>query len=205
MKLQSLRVRLILAYAGLIVLGFGGLALIAGQQISKAARDDYKLQLINEVTLVAQGVARAMRELQGGGITQAELNEIVANYESRTDATLTLLLIESSPAQSSDRDERDRQPPGGDQSWPLSKNLQSYPELVGASRDTITIDQREDDEGQDMIYTAAPMTDGPHLLGYVQLSEPASHLQQALYRRWSSLGLGVLVITGIALLASVWL
>jgi hypothetical protein len=33
MKLQSLRIRLILAYAGLIVLRFGGLALIVGQQI----------------------------------------------------------------------------------------------------------------------------------------------------------------------------
>jgi signal transduction histidine kinase len=61
------------------------------------------------------------------------------------------------------------------------------------------------EHGDAALFTAAPITDGPRLLGYVQLSEPLSHLQRAVYKRWSALGLGVLAITGIALLASVWL
>lgn len=55
------------------------------------------------------------------------------------------------------------------------------------------------------LSTAAPLADGPHLIGYVQLSEPMSHFQGEVCRRWSALGLGVLAITGIALLARVWL
>jgi signal transduction histidine kinase len=198
-KLQSLRVRLILAYAGLIVLGFSGLALIAGQQISKAAYDDYKLQVANEVILVARGVARSVHEYQMGSITEDDLNAVLADYESQTDATLTLYFVNTSPSG------RERQPPNGTQGWPLPQDLQAYPELVAASRNTITVVQREDKNGDASIFTAAPITDGPRVIGYVQLSEPVSHLQRAVYKRWSALGLGVLVITGIALLASVWL
>lgn len=205
MKLQSLRVRLILAYAGLIVLGFSGLALIAGQQISKAARDDYELQFANEVILVARGIAHSVREYQMGSITENELNTIIADYESQTDATLTLFPVNIFPDQGINPSERERQPPTSDQSWYLPQGLETYPELVAASRNTITIHQREDENGDDTIFTAAPIADGPRLIGFVQLSEPVSHLQQALYKRWSALGLGVLVITGIALLASAWL
>ena len=204
MRLQSLRVRLVLAYAGLIVMGFSGLALIAGQQLSKAAIDDYKLQLANEVILVAQGIARSVREYQSGSITGNELDATIADYEAQTDATLTLFPVDTPPDQG-DRSERDRQPPNGDQSRILPQDLQVFPELVAASRNTITVVQRDDDNGDATLFTAAPLADGPRLIGYVQLSEPASHLQRALYKRWSALGLGVLVITGIALLASVWL
>jgi signal transduction histidine kinase len=204
-KLRSLHIRLILAYTGLIVLGFSGLALIAGQQISDAARDDYELGLVNEVKLVAQGIARSAREYQIGSITKDDLNAIIADYESQTDATLTLFLIESSLDQGTKPSERERQPPPDMQGIPLPQGTQDYPEVVAASRNTISIVQRKDEHGNTALFTAALVADGPHLVGYVQLSEPISHLQRELYKRWSALGIGVLVITGIALLASVWL
>lgn len=205
MKLQSLRVRLILAYAGLIVLGFSGLALIVGQQISKAARDDYELQLANEVILVARGIARPVREYQKGSITEEDLNTIIADYESQTDATLSLVLVDTPDQGGLNPPERERQPATGAQGWFLPKDLQTYPEFVAASRNTISVIQREDEHGDTALFTAAPLTDDRHLIGYVQLSEPVSHLQRAVYKRWSALGLGVLAIAGIALLASVWL
>ena len=95
MKVQSLRVRLILAYAGLIVLGFSGLAFIAGQQISQAARDDYELQLANEVILVAQGIARSAREYQGDIITEDDLkagrkkiDDVTKQYTDEVDSVI---------------------------------------------------------------------------------------------------------------------
>ncbi|HEX3052135.1 MAG TPA: ATP-binding protein [Aggregatilineaceae bacterium] len=200
-KLQSLRVRLILAYAGLIVLGFGGLALIAGQQISNAARDDYELQLSNEVILVGRGVAQSIREYEKGDISEDELYEIVADYESQTEASIGLYFVGVVTDQNPS--DRDRQHNG--QKWHLPQDLEVYEEFVAASHNTIIVVQRNNDEGESTIYTAAPIVDGLRLIGYVHLSEPASQLQRALYKRWSALGLGVLAITGVALLASVWL
>ena len=205
MRFRSLRVRLILAYAGLIVLGFSGLALIAGQQISKAARDDYELQLANEAVLVARGMAHSVRDYQAGDITEADLNAVVADYESQTGATLTLFWADSGPAQNANPSEHDRQPPNNSQNWSVPQGLQGRPEIVAASHNTVTVVHRKNEHGSTLLLTAAPVVDGPRLLAYVQLSEPMSNLQRALYKRWSALALGVLAITGIALLASVWL
>lgn len=205
MKLQSLRVRLILAYAGLIVLGFGGLAFIAGRQLSEAARNDYELQLANEVILVARGVARSAREYQGGIITEDDLNAILADYEAQTNSTLTLYLIGDNFDKDWTSSERDRQLPPDGQGISLPPELQGYPEVVAATQNAISIVQRENEHGDMAFFTAALVSDGPHQVGYVQLSEPASHLQQELYKRWGALGFGVLVITVIALLASIWL
>ncbi len=205
MRLQSLRVRLILAYAGLIVVGFGGLAIIVGQQISRAARDDYELQMANEAILVARGMGPSARDYMSGSLTEDELNAVLADYESKTNATLTLFWIDSSSNPNFDGSEHDHQPPGSSQNWQVPQNLQNYSEIVAASRNTVTVVRRENPKGSTLLYTAAPITDGPRLIAYVQLSEPASNLQRAVYRRWSALGLGVLAITGVALLASVWL
>lgn len=212
---------MILAYTGLIVLGFGGLALIAGQQISTAARDDYELQLVNEAILVSRGLEPVIREYQSQNITEDELNSILTDYETQTGSTLQLVLVTDSidgppPDQpdttddrtdsSFDRTDRDKDPrTDGEQNWPLPDDIKDYPEFIAASRNTITIDQRKNDNGTTMIYTAAPISDGRHFIGYVQLSEPASRLQNAITRRWGALGLGVAVIAVIALGASYWL
>jgi two-component system sensor histidine kinase BaeS len=156
------------------------------------------------VILVARGVARSIHDYQTGSISQDDLNAIVADYESRTGATLTLFLVDS-PDQGLDPSGRERQPPSGTQGWSLPQDLQAYPEFVAARRHAVSVVQREDEKGETTLFTAAPISDGPRLVGYVQLSESASHLQRAVYRRWSALGLGVLAIAGLALLASVYL
>ena len=58
--LQSLRARLMFTYASLIVIGFGGLALVAGRQISTAALLDYQRTLQSQASLVARGMAEAL-------------------------------------------------------------------------------------------------------------------------------------------------
>ena len=207
MKLQSLRIRFIFAYAGLIAVGFAGLAMIAGQQLSNAARDDYELQLANEVILVAQGLARPILESQQPDGTSDDLELLLADYEAQTGATIRLFLITLSNDQTSDRfDHGSRDSPSGDgQGWPVSEELQNYPEIMSASLNVITIEQRDNEDSTETIFTAAPIADGPHFIGYVQLSEPASRLQGAINRRWNTLGLGVAGLTVIALAASFWL
>src|SRR5438046_280018 len=52
----SIRVRLLVAYIGIILLGFSGLTVLAGGQITTAVRADYGQRLQNEIRLVAQGL-----------------------------------------------------------------------------------------------------------------------------------------------------
>ena len=56
--LHSLRTRFILAYTLLIVLGFGGLAWLAGAQLAGAAREDFARGLVAQAGLIA----RSLRE-----------------------------------------------------------------------------------------------------------------------------------------------
>ena len=57
MLLNSLRTRLVLAYAFLIVVGFGILAVLASRQIAVTAESDFEDQIGNEVSLLAAAMA----------------------------------------------------------------------------------------------------------------------------------------------------
>ena len=205
MKPHSLRVRMILTYTGLIVLGFGGLALLAGQQISNAARRDYELRLTNEVALISRSLAESSPSQGDTPPTEEELNTILKGLSPQPEMQVNLLPVRVGYDSSFERDEHFREGIMPEQGWPLPDTLKSYPELVAASRNTLIVDHRKDENGRAMLFTAAPAITGPYFMGYIQLSEPASVLQQAVQERWAALGLGVLAITVVALLASIWL
>lgn len=190
--MKSLRNRFILAYVGLIIVGFGGLALIAGRQLSDAARQDYQRQTLNEIQLAAEGMERSLWSYYQGQITVTELDEVLASYEEQTDAELTLYLPEEF---------RPNTPP--EHAYILSEDLYQYSEIVGASQGKILFVERKDETGTLTIYTAAPIFSRRDFLGYIQMSEPASNLTQQISERWATLGVGVLAITFISLIASI--
>lgn len=200
MRAQSLRIRFILAYAGLIVLGFGGLALLAGQQISSAARRDYELRLSNEAVLVARGLAEIPWNSPMNAPSAEEMEEVLADFKLRKNTRIQLFLSgrRSGPGMFGHMWMRS----SPDQNWPLPEDLEDYPELVAASWNAVAVDQRADENGDMMLYAAAPVAKGMAFLGYVQLIEPSSTLQRAITRRWVVLGVGVAGITLVALLAS---
>jgi signal transduction histidine kinase len=205
MKPRSLRVRLILTFTGLIVLGFGGLALLAGQQISSAAHSDYELRLANEVTLISRSLAEASPGQSNTPPTEQELNTILAGLSPQAGMHVNLLAVRTGSDSSFERDEHFREGVMPEQGWPLPDDLKRYPELAAASQNAIIVDHRNDANRRAMLFTAAPVISGPFFMGYIQLSEPASVLHQAVRERWAALGLGVLAITAVALIASIWL
>jgi signal transduction histidine kinase len=205
MKPRSLRVRLILTYTGLIIVGFGGLALLAGQQISSAARRDYELRLTNEIVLLSRSLTEASPSQSNTPATEEELNTILNGLSPRTDMHITLLLVRAGHDSTFESDEHFQQGVMPDQGWPLSDDFRHYPELAAASRNAIIVDHRNDEHGRAMLFTAAPVVTGSFFMGYIQLSEPASVLQHAVRDRWAGLGLGVLGLTAVTLLASLWL
>ena len=204
MKPRSLRVRLILTYIGLIVLGFGGLALLAGQQISSAARRDYELRLTNEVALISRSLAGSSHSQPDTPPTEDDQPQS-KRLNPQADTQVELVLVRAGCDRSCESDDHFREGIMPEQGWLLPDDLRPYPELAAASRNAIVVDHRDDENGRAMLFTAAPVVTGSIFMGYVQLSEPASVLQQAIRERWARLGLGVLGLTAVALLASIWL
>lgn len=188
----SLRTRLILAYAGLIVVGFAALAVFAGQQISTAAEEDYEKQLEAQAALMAEGLSDTVGYFIDGRILPSELASFVRAQARRAGVRLTVMdhegeiWIDSSGIT-----------PGDDQT--------SNPEIVAALDGRIVHDLRANESGAMMLYTAAPIYEGTELIGVVQLSSPAGIIDAAVRRRWSVLAGGILALTAIALGASLWL
>jgi signal transduction histidine kinase len=164
----TIRRRLLLAYLGVLVVGFLALTLLAGQQISTAARADFEQRMENSVQLLAQ----TLRELSGG---TEPLNNVISNYEQQLGADITLLTPE---------------PPsrGGG----FSNRTATPPEVETALRgETVTV-ERVDANGNPALFTAAQVTS----LGeerrsalIIQLSVPLSNLQSIIWQRWLSLAL----------------
>src|SRR4051812_7147531 len=86
----SIQTRLLLAYIGIILIGFSGLTAIAGGQISAAVRSDYEQRLQHEIVLVAQGVGSALGAYGTDLLTDATIQGITKEFESQVGGKLTL-------------------------------------------------------------------------------------------------------------------
>lgn len=179
MKLTSIRARLLLVYVGILCGGFIALTLVAGEQISSAARADYELRLKNEIQLIAQGITASLLD----ETTSVDaFNSLIENYEAHTGGTLTILPLER-------RGDRLRQPE------------QLTPEMETALRGQVVVVERQADSGQATLYTAATIgrASSDFQVGMVQLSVPLTNLQQLVWQRWLSLGAILLIVTALAL------
>ncbi len=183
----SIRTRLLIVQVSIILVGFAGLTLIAGRQISSAAQVDFAQRLQNEVILIAQGIGPVVDRYIDKQIDSRELNTAIANYETQVNAELRLYPMHNS-------------------SPPFSRNaFHNLPELENASRGQVALVERRDETGEDTFYTAAPVLHDELLLGLIQLSVPARNLQMVVAERWLELGSVFILMTAVAVLAVSWL
>lgn len=188
LKITSIRTRLLLAYIVIILIGFAGLALIAGGQISSAAQVDFKQRLQNEISLIAQGLAPVLDNYVDGRTDNTGLNATFKEYEAQVNGTLKLY---SATNQSGP---------------PFPRNFfRDTLELEAALNGQVTLTERNNDTGEDTLYTAAPIVHDERLYGLIQLSVPASNLQGIVTQRWIELGLVFALVTALALFAALWL
>lgn len=177
-KSTRIRTRLLIAYLGIILLGFGSLTIVAGQQISSAARIDYEQRMANEVQLIAQGISSY---LIGETNTDTLLESLLEEYEDQTDGELTLLEIE-----------------------PFSARQISI-EIERAIRGEVVVVSRVDVHGDDALHTAAPIVVNRHGYLVVHLSVPMKTLETIVWQRWATLGLIVGLVAALAVIASLLL
>jgi signal transduction histidine kinase len=182
----SIRTRLLIAYVIIIVIGFAGLTLVAGGQISTAAEADFFQRLQNEVILIAQGVTSSY--LPTSQLTREQLDAIVQGYGAQVTGNVNFI--------------------------PLGPNLggpgrgdafRELPEIETAMRGQVIVVQRHDESGRDMYFTAAPVVSNQRMQGVIQLSVPAGSLQAVITERWAVLALVFVMVTALALAAALWL
>jgi signal transduction histidine kinase len=185
----SIRIRLLVAYIGIILLGFSGLTVLAGGQITTAVRADYGQRLQNEIRLVAQGLVPSADAYNHGQIDENGLRAGYADYETQTGGKLTFYAL---------ADPQPGKPPS-------RQSFYNMPELETALRGGIIVVERPNDTGESTFYSAAPVIHNGHVEGLIQLAVPAQNLQGIVVQRWAVLGIGFALLTSLAIVAAFWL
>ncbi len=192
MKTWKLRTRFVVTFAGLIVLGFTGLFIIAGQQISQGATEDFERSMEQQASLIARGLREDLENFHEGELHQSVLENTVADYADRTNTRITLI------------DTTGRAWLDSTGTIP-AENQRDYTEVAAALENRIIYDVRTDEQGGTAVYAAAPVTEDGQILSIVQISTPLTHARGVVLERWLTLGGGVVLLTAVAIIASLWL
>ncbi|MCB8988187.1 MAG: HAMP domain-containing protein [Ardenticatenaceae bacterium] len=202
MKHWRLRTRMMFAYAGLILLGFGLLALLSGQQISQGATDDYERNLITQAGLMARALRNPVESYIGhegeveesneDGANQGTLVEIVQEYAR--DLNARVLLIDHNGTVWLDT-----------QGAMIAQNLAGDSQVAAALQAQTTSDVRDNEQGEATVYVAAPIMEDGRVLSILLLASPLTAAQELVIQRWLGLVGGVILLAVLAVLASLWL
>lgn len=179
--LSSLRTRLLLAYAGLILVGFTIVVLLAGSQISAGTVQDFTSGLGNQAQLIAEALKEPFEHLLEGESTEIAVQNILQTYANQTAVEVVLFdgsgrFLTSSSGESSTR---------------------AAPEVESALSGNISTRL----EGA-MAYVAAPILEDRGIIGVVQVAAPLSGAQTLIQQRWLALAAAVLAVTVSAGLAA---
>ncbi|MCB8945659.1 MAG: HAMP domain-containing protein [Ardenticatenaceae bacterium] len=182
--MKSLRTRLLLAYAGLILLGFTVLALLAGRQIAAGTVQDFANSLAEQAQLVARALKEPVEEGFEHGFDEAAIHALLQTYAEQAGAVVVLVgrdgrLWDSSSGTISDTD---------------------TPEVQAALSGSLSSDTRDN-----TAYAAAPVLEDGRVMAVVQLAAPLSDAQRLVVERWGALTGAVLAVTAVAGLAAIWL
>jgi len=191
MHATRIRTRMLVVYVGIILIGFSGLTVFAGGQVSAAVRADYEQRLQNEIRLIAQGLAPYLDSYNNKQIGDAELQAAFASYEAPVGGKLTLYRGVGGGRPSSDDEPR--------------QSFYNMPEMETALRGETVLVERKNEAGQNTLYTAAQLVYGQRNVGIIQLAVPTRNLQRIVVQRWIVLGGVFILVTSLSVLAALWL
>ncbi len=188
--MKSLRSRLLLTYISLIVVGFGGLSLLAGQQLASSIVDDFTENLKINAQLIATTLVEPMEHFVEGERNEMQLLTTVQRMAVSANALVTLVDMAGNPIVASSG-----QLPAGN----LSQDSEIQATLAG---NTILV-TRLNEAGVEMMYTATPIIyEEQQYLGAVRLAAPTAVPQTAVRQRWFFLAAAFAVFTALGILIS---
>lgn len=185
----TLRAKLLATYLGLIVLGFGGLTVLAGWQIANSAYSDFAATLQVNAALLAARLSTPGHEeheehqsaAAGGQVDALDLQRIANSVNGR------VLLLDAHGAVLFD-------------SATAAPRQRGFP---GTTTNGYTLAANE--QGVAQIVTTAPIRMGEEENGYVQLAAPVAQPQAMVRQRWVALGSGFLLFALAGIGVSLWL
>ena len=184
----SLRTRLLLAYAGLLLIGFVALGLLAGNQISAGTVEDFRNQLTEQTQLLMRALKEPLEHLDENETSEAAIMDLLLVYANQSQAQVMLLDKDGDYWLSSDET--------------AESNTADNPEVIAARNGEITTDTRQNQAGDMTVFAAAPITEDGRLLAIIRLAAPFSEAQALITERWLTLGAGVAGLAILAVLAS---
>ncbi len=201
--MTSIRTRLLVAYVCIILVGFAGLTVISGGQISSAAEADFGERLKTNVVLTARGIRDLLASYEDGALNGNSLQTALDQYEVEVGGELAFYPTRGHSSHPSDespvRDstERDDLEHAG-----IGHEMR---EIDAAMRGRSILVERPDKQGETVYFTAAPIMVEGRAEGILQLGVPSERLQAIIAGRWLELGLMFLLVTALALGAAFWL
>lgn len=189
-----LRTRLIVTYVSLILLGFAGLALLAGNQISAGAVQDFERSLETQAALVARNLHSPLEHFVEGETSFSSMKTAVTELANDYNLQITLIGPDGFAWLSSDDSVG-------------NVKLAEDPEVQAVLNrsSNLVFDTRPNAQNVSYIYTAVPVTEDGHLLSVVRIAAPASATAGIISQRYLQLAMGVLALTGLAVIAALWL
>lgn len=181
--MRSLRVRLMLAYAGLFLAGFTILALMAGRQISAGTVQDFASGLAEQAQLVARALKEPVEENAEHGGNPAILAPLLQPYAAQVGAEVLLL----------------------DGNGRVLASSSGSSDINTTVINTALNGNLSSDTRANMAYAAAPIVEDGRVIGVIQLAAPLSAAQSLVWERWAALAGAVLIVTALAGLAVYWL
>ena len=185
----TLRAKLLATYLGLIVLGFGGLTVLAGWQIANSAYSDFAATLQVNAALLAARLSTPGHEeheehqpaASSGQVDALDLQRIANSVNGR------VLLLDAHGVVLFD-------------SATAAHRQRGFP---GTTTGSYTL--AADEQGVAQIVTTAPIRMGEEENGYVQLAAPVAQPQAMVRQRWFALGIGFLLFALVGAAISLWL
>ncbi|VAW34344.1 hypothetical protein MNBD_CHLOROFLEXI01-3471 [hydrothermal vent metagenome] len=189
-----LRTRLVAAFVGLILLGFTGLSLLAGNQIAAGAVEDYERSLETQVELVGRSLEGVVEDYFENEASFAEVETAVSELANNLGLQITLIDVNGLAWISSD-------------DAVVNSSLQQDPEVAVAlnGEENLVFDTRLNDQNILTLYTAAPIIEDGQLISVVRIAVPASATNAIVNQRFGTLAIGIVTLTMLAVGAALWL
>lgn len=188
------RTRLIVTYVSLILLGFAGLSLLAGNQISAGAVQDFERSLEAQAALVGRNLRDTVEHFAENETSYAAVETAVTELANDLNLQITLIDMRGIAWVSSNPDL-------------VSTNFGEDPEVLAVlnREPNVVVDTRPDSQNVSTTYTAVAISHEGKLMSVARVAVPASETVAVINQRYWALAGGVLGLTALALVAALWL
>ena len=191
---MTLRRRLVVAFAYLLVLTVVALAIPLGISVDRRAKDAF----YNRLSTQAQEIASSLGGSAIPGGTRQHLGNVVAKDGGQTDARVIVTDGSDRARLLADSDDNDARPPR------VAYNTAGRPEIAAALEGrSVRLIRHSVDLGGDLLVVASPVLADRQVVGTVRLSQPMAAVDARVRRSWEAIA-AVAAVVAIVGLAVAW-